>query len=65
MLLLAIGGVVSIARSEALSVRGAVSGVWGTPADTVVIDSFAWVPLLRLYGFRPEWLWPFPGDFRW
>lgn len=63
MLLLAIGGVVSIARSEALSVRGAVSGVWGTPADTVVIDSFAWVPAAETLWISPGMVVAFSGRF--
>ncbi|MBL0063337.1 MAG: hypothetical protein IPP40_18100 [bacterium] len=53
----------SVARAEALFVRGAVSGEWAAPIDTVVIDSFAWVAQAETLNIAPGMVVAFSGRF--
>jgi len=50
-------------RAEALVVRGAVSGAWEAPVDTVVIDSFAWVPAAETLRISPGMVIAMSGRF--
>lgn len=60
---IAIGAIASVARGEALFVRGAVSGEWIAPIDTVVIDSFAWIPQAETLRIAPGMVVAITGRF--
>ncbi len=60
---LAIGAQVAVVRADALFVRGAVSGEWSAPTDTVIIDSFAWVPAAETLRIAPGMVVAFSGRF--
>ena len=63
LLILAAGLRVPTARGEALFVRGEVTGIWSAPIDTVVIDSFAWVPAAETLQIAPGMVVAFSGRF--